>query len=294
MLNEMKAFYRIFFPRQNDEGKLTARVPDVNETRLNENFKIILDEFRKVWNVIKNSGLLDATSMRSSATLSEPGWYRIASCALSGSAIDVAVGSAGRQIVDSEVLLSSSNTAQIVIKNLQVSNYVSDLRVMLGGGFFHIDMKKADNTSMNISVDLTPRGNARATGNLTAASLTPISNSPPGETELASISTVKRTAPLSSPTSLITSGTIEDNATFSYTAPQPCWVYYVPVLQGDYFGGFEIRLNGVVLASYSSGEPLDVNVAAIPVPMQRGDVLYISQNTNRTSTYRVLTMRGAS
>lgn len=52
--NEMKAFYRIFFPKRPDEGGLTARVPDVNETRLNDNFKTIGDEFRKIWEFIKN------------------------------------------------------------------------------------------------------------------------------------------------------------------------------------------------------------------------------------------------
>ena len=52
--NEMKAFYRIFFPKRPDEGGLSARVPDVNETRLNDNFKIIGDEFRKIWEFIKN------------------------------------------------------------------------------------------------------------------------------------------------------------------------------------------------------------------------------------------------
>lgn len=52
--NEMKAFYRIFFPKRPGEGGLSARVPDVNETRLNDNFKTIGDEFRKIWEFIKN------------------------------------------------------------------------------------------------------------------------------------------------------------------------------------------------------------------------------------------------
>lgn len=52
--NEMKAFYRIFFPKRPGEGGLSARVPDANETRLNDNFKTIGDEFRKIWEFIKN------------------------------------------------------------------------------------------------------------------------------------------------------------------------------------------------------------------------------------------------
>ena len=52
--NEMKAFYRIFFPKRPGEGGLAARVPDVNETRLNDNFKTISDEFRKILEFIKN------------------------------------------------------------------------------------------------------------------------------------------------------------------------------------------------------------------------------------------------
>lgn len=245
----------------------------------------------KNWTV---GGVLDVTQRRYSATLSTAGWYRVASCSLSGSIIDVSVGVSTQQAIDAEVLLSSSSVAQIVVKNSQASNVISGIRVMLGDGSFHIDIQKADSTSVIVSVDVTPRGNARVPGRLTAVSLTSVYNSPLGETELAIISITKKTSPLSSPTSLITNGTIANSATFSYTATQPCWFYYTPVLQAGISGGFEVSLNGVVLASYTSGEALGVNVAAIPVPMQKGDVLDITQASNRTSSYRVLTMRGAS
>lgn len=240
------------------------------------------------------NGVLDVTKQRCSATLSTARWYRVASCSLSGSSIEVSVGIGGEQIVDADVLIAGSSTAQIVVKNAQSSNIISDMRVMLGGGSFHIDIQKGDNSSVTVSVDLTPHGNARIPGNLTAASLTAVADSPSGETQLATISLANRTAPLSSPTSLITNGTIANSTTFSYTATQSCWFYYVPVVQAGTSGGFEISLNGVVLASYTSGEAIGVNVAAIPVPMQKGDVLDITQNSNRTSSYRVLTMRGAS
>lgn len=102
--NEMKAFYRIMFPKRDGDGGLTARVPDVNETRLNDNFKTVLDEFRKLWDYIKNGfktktleaegnatiggdadidgnatvgGVLDVTNRRAQAVLSSPGWYRV-------------------------------------------------------------------------------------------------------------------------------------------------------------------------------------------------------------------------
>lgn len=52
--NERRAFYHILFPNRDKEGGMAARVPDVNETRLNDNFKIIGDEFRKIWEFIKN------------------------------------------------------------------------------------------------------------------------------------------------------------------------------------------------------------------------------------------------
>lgn len=240
------------------------------------------------------NGVLDVTQRRYSATLSTAGWYRVASCSLSGSIIDVSVGVSTQQAIDAEVLLSSSSVAQIVVKNSQASNAISGIRVMLGDGSFHIDIQKANSASVTVSVDLTPHGNARIPGNLTAASLTSVNNSPFGETELAIISITKKTSPLSSPTSTITYGTIANSTTFTYTATEPCWFYYVPVLQAGISGGFTVSLNSVTLASYTSGEAIDVNVAAIPVPMQTGDVLDITQNSNRTSSYRVLTMRGAS
>ena len=52
--NERRPFYRILFPGKDKESGLTARVPDVNETRLNGNFKIVSDEFRRIWDFIKN------------------------------------------------------------------------------------------------------------------------------------------------------------------------------------------------------------------------------------------------
>lgn len=246
------------------------------------------------------NGAVDAKTVnilnqKTSNTLTTAGWYRVVSCTTNGSLIGVSVGIGGAQIVGADVLIAELATAQIVVKNVQTSNVISDMRVMRdSGGSYHIDIKKANSTSTTVVVDLDPHGHARTAANMTAASLTAVADSPAGETRLTTISLEKRTAPLSSPTSLITNGTIVNSTTFSYTATQPCWFYYVPVLQAGVSGGFEVKLNNVVLASYASGEAIGVNVAAIPVPMQTGDVLDISQASNRTSSYRVLTMRGAS
>lgn len=108
--NEMKAFYRIFIPRKKDDSEHSVGAQDVNETRLNDNFKTVLDEFRKLWDYIKNGfktktlevegdasiggdanitgdanvsgnvtvgGVLDVTNRRAQAVLSSPGWYRV-------------------------------------------------------------------------------------------------------------------------------------------------------------------------------------------------------------------------
>lgn len=246
-------------------------------------------------NTAVDAKYVNILSQKASNTLTTAGWYRVVSCTTTGSLIGVSVGIGGAQIVDADVLIAELATAQIVVKNVQTYNVISDMRVMRdSGGSYHIDIKKANSTSTTVVVDLDPHGHARTAANMTAASLTAVADSPAGETELASISLARRTAPLSSPTSLITNGTIENSTTFSYTATQPCWFYYVPVLQAGISGGFTVSLNSVTLASYTSGEAIGVNVAAIPVPMQTGDVLDITQNSNRTSSYRVLTMRGAS
>lgn len=246
-------------------------------------------------NTAVDAKYVNILSQKASNTLTTAGWYRVVSCTTSGSLIGVSVGIAGAQIVGADVLIAELDTAQIVVKNVQKSNVISDIRVMRdSGNSYHIDIKKANSTSTTIVVDLDPHGHARTAANMTAASLTAVADSPAGETRLTTISLEKRTAPLSSPTSLITNGTIANSTTFSYTATESCWFYYVPVLQAGTSGGFEVKLNNVILASYTSGEAIGVNVAAIPVPMQKGDVLDITQNSNRTSSYRVLTMRGAS
>ena len=67
--NEMKAFYRIMFPKRDGDGGLTARVPDVNETRLNDNFRTVLDEFRKLWDYIKNGFKTKTIEVEGNATI---------------------------------------------------------------------------------------------------------------------------------------------------------------------------------------------------------------------------------
>lgn len=250
--------------------------------------------FQVDWDAEFN-GVLTVTKLRSYNTLPSYGWYRITSCSQSGSMVRVSIGVGSSQTIDFNVFLASSSNVQIVYDNVDVPSDTTfdQIRVHLGGGKFHIDIHKATYSTISARVDLTPFGNARTGGVLTPAGFTSVVDSPSGETELAVVA-VSKNVPISSPTSLITSGTIANSTTFSYTATQTCWFYYTPVLQAGTSGGFEVSLNGVVLASYTSGEAIGVNVAVIPVPMQKGDVLDITQNSNRTSSYRVLTMRGVS
>lgn len=239
------------------------------------------------------NGVLDVTPLRGAAIISTAGWYRLTSCSLSGSIIRASVGVVANQGIDFTVYLASSTTVKIVYDSVIAASAFDGIRVNLGDGKFHIDVHKQNNLAINAKVDLLPSGNAKEQNALTQAGFSAVSDSPASETELAYIA-VSKNVPISSPTSLITSGTIENSTTFTYAAAKPCWFYYVPVLQAGTSAAFEVQLNGVVLASYTSGEAMGVNVAAIPVPMQTGDVLYISQNSNRTSLYRVLTMRNAS
>lgn len=244
------------------------------------------------WNAEFN-GVLDVTPLRGIATLSNSRWYRLTSCSLSGSIIRVSVGVNSAQSIDFTVYIASSSNVKVVYDSVSVSSAFDGIRVNLGNGKFHIDLHKTDSSTLNARVDLLPSGNAKGESALTQAGFSSADDSPQGETELAYIA-VSKNVPVSSPTSLITSGTIANSTTFSYTATEPCWFYYVPVLQAGVSGAFEVQLNGVVLASYTSGEAIGVNVAAVPVPMQTGDVLYITQSSNRTSSYRVLTMRNVS
>ena len=239
------------------------------------------------------NGVLDVTPLRSTATISTAGWYRLTSCSLSGSIIRASVGVNSAQSIDFTVYIASSTAVKIVYDSVSVSSAFDRIRVNLGDGKFHIDLHKTNNSTLNARVDLFPAGSAKEQNALTQAGFSAVGDSPASETELTHIA-VSKNVPISSPTSLMAYGTIVNSTTFTYTATEPCWFYYVPVLQAGSSGAFEVQLNGVVLASYTSGEAIGVNVAAIPVPMQMGDVLYISQNSNRTSSYRVLTMRNVS
>lgn len=62
--NERKAFYHIFLPKTGNNG-----VENVNETRLNDNFKTVGDEFRKLWAYIKNGFKTKALEVEEDATI---------------------------------------------------------------------------------------------------------------------------------------------------------------------------------------------------------------------------------
>lgn len=67
--NEMKAFYRIFIPRKKDDSEHSVGAQEVNETRLNDNFRTVLDEFRKLWDYIKNGFKTKTLEVEGNATI---------------------------------------------------------------------------------------------------------------------------------------------------------------------------------------------------------------------------------
>lgn len=107
--NDMKAFYRIMFPKRDGDGGLTARVPDVNETRLNDNFRTVLDEFRKLWDYIKNGFKTKTLEVEGNATIggnaSVDGQLSAGSAALGDTNVNGALDVDGSATFDSGVTI---------------------------------------------------------------------------------------------------------------------------------------------------------------------------------------------
>ena len=89
---------------------------------------------------------------------------------------------------------------------------------------------------------------------------------------------------------LLTSGTISASGSFSYTATVPCWVYIQFIMQANSSGSIDVQINGASIFNWTSNEAVPVNFALLPIPLSTGNVLSITQSSNRASSYKIFSM----
>lgn len=92
------------------------------------------------------------------------------------------------------------------------------------------------------------------------------------------------------PSELITSGTIATSGNISYTATKDCWVFLNICLQANSSAKLTVKLNDVSIIDFASGEAFSAQINFIPIPIKSGDTLYVSQDSNRASSYSIFAM----
>ena len=248
--NERRAFYHVLFPRKDENKGMTARAPDVNETRLNLNFKIISDEFKKLWDFIKNGfktksltvdgdasiggdasvdgqlsagpaalgdtnvngaldvdgsatfdsgvtigGVLDVTTRRCYAILSQPGWYRVLSFSGTSAIVQGSTGTAIKLHITRQGSTQPAETHSITYRatnsgggafvgeeSLSGVLWIDKIRATYTETNLYIDIHYAGTTGNSVSVTFDVYDRADRQSSYTAESLQSVADAPSGET----------------------------------------------------------------------------------------------------------------
>jgi hypothetical protein len=239
------------------------------------------------------NGVLDLTQRRCSATLSSSGWYRVLkSVNVSGSIIHVSVCVAEVAEVH-EIDFCVSGTLTKFTNEASVGNhsFVDKIRFTTADTLLYIDVHYNSSSSKTANINFEAFGYAQL-GNTTVESLQSVADSPSGETVVKTHNFSSNAAPVSSLTYEITHGSISGTGTASYTATQPCWFYVTAVLQANNRGYLTVKSNNIAIVEFDRSEAIYTNPICVPVPMQTGDTVYVSVGSNKTTTYKVMAMRG--
>lgn len=256
------------------------------------------------------NGVLDATPRRCYAQLptsgNSAGWYRVLT--LSGDSNDRPLGSPSfviditiaRQFGGSNnelhkvSLLAVFNSIAFANETSKSNTVVVDkIRYMRNGEYGYIDIHYDTSTSNDVTVCFDVKTYPLIDYQFVATTPTAVASSPSGETVLATHNFVSNNSPVgvTNSSNLLTSGTIASSGDMSYTATVPCWVYLMFIMQANGSGSINVQIDNVNIINWSSGEAVPVNFSILPIPLMTGNTLYVSQSSNRESTYSIFAMR---
>ena len=256
------------------------------------------------------NGVLDVTQRRCYAQLptsgNSAGWYRVLT--LSGDSVDRPLGSPSF-VIDITIVrqFGSSNNELHKVSLLAVYNsiafanetsksntvVVDKIRYMRNGEYGYIDIHYDTSTSNDVAVHFDVKAYPVHSPMFAATTPTAVAPSPSGETVLATHNFVSDNSPVgvTNSSNLLTSGTIASSGSMSYTATVPCWVYLMFIMQANGSGSINVQIDNVNIINWSSGEAVPVNFSFLPIPLMKGNTLYVAQSSNRASTYAIFGMR---
>ena len=250
-------------------------------------------------NLTIKGGVLDVVDRRCYDTLSGAGWYRVLKTAdVSGTIIDLYIGRPyGNDLAETHKIsihiVGGGKTAFIGETSDTNTLCIDKIRCNYGGGFTYVDIHYNTSLANEVLVYFDVYGKGQANGSTISMGLASVAASPNGETNLIEHSFVSHNSPVgvTDSSNLITSGTIAASGTLSYTATQPCWVYLMFIMQANSNGSINVKIDNVNIINWSSGEAVPVNFSFLPIPLMKGNTLYVSQSSNRSSTYSIFAMR---
>lgn len=252
------------------------------------------------------NGVLDATPRRCYAALSSAGWYRVLT--LSGDTNDRPLGSPSF-VIDITIVrqFGGSNNELHKVSLLAVYNSIAfanetsksntlvidKIRYMRNGNYGYIDIHYDTSALNDVAVRFDVKAYPVHDYQFAATTPTAVADSPSGETELTRHNFVSNNSPVgvTDSSNLLTSGTIASSGSMSYTATVPCWVYLMFVMQANSSCSINVQIDNVNIINWSSGEAVPVNFSFLPIPLMKGNTLYVSQSSNRASTYSIFAMR---
>lgn len=250
-------------------------------------------------NLTIKGGVLDVVDRRCYATLSSAGWYRVLKTAdVSGTIIDLYIGrpygaDAAETHKISIHIVGSGKTAFIGETSDTNVLCVDKIRLTYGGGFVYVDIHYNTSSSNEVLVYFNVYGKGQANETTVSYGLAGVGPSPSGETVLTTYNFASYNSPVgvTNSSNLLTSGTIASSGSMSYTATVPCWVYLMFIMQANSNGTINVQIDNVNIINWSSGEAVPVNFSFLPIPLMTGNTLYVSQSSNRASTYSIFAMR---
>ena len=252
-------------------------------------------------------GVVDVVPRRCYATLSSAGWYRVLT--LSGDSNDRPLGSPSF-VIDITIVrqFGGSNNELHKVSLLAVYNsiafanetsksntlLVDKIRYVRNGEYGYIDIHYDTSTSNDVAVHFDVKAYPVHSPMFAATTPTAVADSPVSpETEVTRYTFVANNTPVgvTESSNLLTSGTISSSGSMSYTATVPCWVYLMFIMQANSSGSINVQIDNVNIINWSSGEAVPVNFSFLPIPLMTGNTLYVSQSSNRASTYSIFAMR---
>jgi uncharacterized repeat protein (TIGR02543 family) len=243
---------------------------------------------------------VDITNRRCSATLSSAGWYRVMQTKdVSGTIIDFRIGRpyGANQAEAHKIsfyIVGGGKSAFLDETSDTNTLCVDKIRATYDGVFMYFDVHYNASSANEVLVYFDVYGKGQANGTSIAMGLASVADAPAGETVLETHNFSANASPVQTAnvSSVLRTGTFtpSDNE-LDYTATAPCWFYGSFVMQANSRGIAYIEVNNVRVYDFDLSASLGHQYCFVPVPLQKGDRLYVYISSNDNSTYKIIAMR---